>query len=88
MKLDGDPVRVGDLVFDILLGISGTVQTVNGANFTLAFGNGRRLTYHGNGQIATVKRAYWRDPVLIVPGKQEPRWSAIQQAANIVRDAP
>lgn len=88
MTLDGDTIRVGDLVFDILLGINGTVTTVNGANFTLAFGNGRSLTYHGNGEIATVKRAYWRNPVLIVPARSEPRWDAIREAANIVRGAP
>lgn len=88
MTLDGDKVRVGDLVFDILLGISGSVVTVSSNNFTVRFGAGRQLTYHGNGEMATVKRAYWRNPVLFVPRKNEPRWNAIQAAAAIVRDAP
>lgn len=88
MQLDGDNVLVGDLIFDILLGINGTVTIVTGSNYTVDFGAGRRLTYHQNGKVANVRRAYWRDPVMFAPRKVEPRWAQMTQAATIVREAP
>lgn len=87
--LDGFVVEVGDSVWDILLALTGTVvATPGGGMFTVDFGSGKVLTYSSGGNIAGARRAYWLNPVMVIPRKAEQRWAAMTQAAIVVRDAP
>lgn len=86
MQLDGDDVLLGDLIFDILLGAPGVVVTLGAASFTVDYGNGRQLTYSGNGLVANVRRAYWRSPILTIPRKADPQWPLLQAVVNTIRE--
>lgn len=88
MNLDGDPVLVGDNIYDILLQQAGIVQVVGGGMFTVLFGGNRSLNYNGNGQIAGVRRAYWMNPILTVPRKADPQWALLTAVVNAVRANP
>jgi hypothetical protein len=88
MNLDGSPVLVGDNIWDILLGFSGQVVEVGGSTFKVSFGVGRFLTYAGNGQVAGAKRAYWLQPILTAPKKNDPQWALLTAVVSAVRANP
>ena len=88
MQLDGSTVNVGDLIFDILLQSPGQVTSVGISSYVVDFGNGRLITYTQNGALAGAKRAYWRNPIILVPRKSEPRWADIGAIAITIRDMP
>lgn len=84
--LDGFPVLVGDSVYDLLLQMAGNVSAVDGSGmFTVDFAGGRLLTYASGGSIAGVRRAYWLDPVLTLPQKNDQQWSLLQAVVNTIR---
>lgn len=86
--LDGFVVLVGDLVWDLLLGRHGTVTFVDGSGmFTVDFGAGKVLTFASGGGIAGVRRAYWLNPVLTLPQKNDPQWSLLQNVVAAVRSS-
>jgi hypothetical protein len=86
--LDGFAVEVGDNVWDILLARFGTVTFVDGSGmFTLDFSAGKVLTYASGGGIAGVRRAYWRNPVLTLPEKNDQQWSLLQALVGAVRNS-
>lgn len=87
MNLDGFPVLLGDLIWDILLGNNGVVTAVGGGSFTVQFGT-RSLTYTGNGNVAGVRRAYWRNPILTLPQKADSQWPLLQATVAAVRANP
>ncbi len=87
--LDGDTINLGDLMFDIVLQRTGTVILLTPqGGFELDYGAARVIRYAPGGYLAGVRRVYWRQPIILVPRKQEPRWASIIEAANVVRDAP
>lgn len=88
MNLDGDPVLLGDNIYDILLQQAGPVVQVGGGTFKVNFGGGRILTYTGNGQVAGAKRAYWLNPVLTTPQKADQQWAILTAVVNAVRANP
>lgn len=86
MQLDGFDVLMGDLIFDLLLQSMGTVIALGAASYTVDFGNNRVLTYSQNGAVAGVKRAYWRNPLLTIPEKNDPQWQLLQAVVTTIRD--
>jgi hypothetical protein len=88
MNLDGSPVLVGDLIFDILLGITGSITEVGPGTFKVQFSPVRTLTYAGNGEVAGAKRAYWLNPVLTAPKKADPQWTLLRDVVSAIRANP
>lgn len=86
--LDGFVVVLGDLVWDVLLARHGTVTFVDGSGmFTVDFGAGKVLTFATGGTLAGVRRAYWRNPVLTLPEKNDPQWALLQAVVGAVRSS-
>lgn len=86
--LDGFTVAVSDLIYDLLLQQMGSVTSVDGSGmFTVSFGPGKELTYATGGSIAGVRRAYWLNPVLTLPQKNDPQWSLLQAVVDTIRSS-
>lgn len=86
--LDGFVVELGDLVWDILLNRPGSVTFVDGSGmFTVDFGAGKVLTFASGGTLAGVRRAYWLNPVLTLPEKNDQQWSLLQAVVGAVRSS-
>lgn len=86
--LDGFVVNIGDNVWDVLLANTGIVTAIDGGTlFTVSYGPQGTLTYGAGGTIAGRKRAYWRDPVLTLPEKNDPQWALLQAVVGAVRSS-
>lgn len=86
--LDGFVVNVGDSIYDVLLDNLGIVTAVDGGNlFTVSFGVGNTLTYAAGGTLAGRRRAYWRNPILTLPQKNDPEWQLLQNVVNTIRSS-
>lgn len=86
--LDGFTVDLADTIWDILLQRFGTVIAIDGTGmFTVDFTAGRVLTYSSGGNLAGVRRAYWLNPVLTLPEKNDPQWSLLQAVVGAVRSS-
>ncbi len=85
--LDGFPVDLGDNVFDLLLANTGIVTASGGGLFSVSFGAGQTLTYADGGSIAGRRRAYWRNPILTLPQKNDPQWALLQSVVDAIRSA-
>jgi len=73
MILEGSEVLIGDVVHDILLG-DGFVEAVGITSCQVKFTE-RRLDYYGNGLWGGTKRLYWRNPIYMIPTKNDlPVW--------------
>jgi hypothetical protein len=84
--LDGYTVEIGNTIWDILLERIGTVIAVDGGGlFTVSFTGGKVLTYTSGGSIAGARRAYWLNPVLTLPQKNDAQWACIQAVVNAMR---
>lgn len=70
MILDGDILEVGDTVFDIVSRSTAEVTAINDETFEVMI-KGRNAIIKQNGYIGTVRRIYWHDPVIFVPGKDD-----------------
>lgn len=86
--LDGFPVLVGDSIYDLLLQMAGNVTAVDGSGmFTVSFGLSRTLTYATGGTVSGIRRAYWLNPVLTLPQKNDQQWSLLQAVVNTIRSS-
>lgn len=86
--LDGYTVELGDTIWDVLLARVGTVTVVDGSGmFTVDFAAGRLLTYSSGGNLAGARRAYWLNPVLTLPEKNDPQWALLQAVVGAVRSS-
>lgn len=86
--LDGFVVNIGDTVWDVLLAAFGTVTaTPGGGMFTVDFGSGRVLTYASGGLLSNARRAYWLNPVLTLPEKNDAQWSLLQNVVAAIRSS-
>lgn len=86
MIFDGDEIKVGDLVHDIVFG-SGTVDAIldGEAKIRVAFGP-RHYVYNVNGQgHFPQKTLFWRDPIgNFVPPKGGARWALFEELRKAV----
>jgi len=86
MIFDGDEIKVGDLVHDIVFG-SGSVDAVlEGENkIRVVFGS-RYYVYNTNGQgHFPQKTLFWRDPIgNFVPPKGGARWALFEELRKAV----
>lgn len=71
MKLDGEVLNVGDDVYHITMGY-GKVETIrdNQARVRMQRGGGV-INVSNNGKISGVKVIFWREPIFIVPSKDQ-----------------
>jgi len=87
MIFDGDEIKVGDLVHDIVFG-SGIVDAIlDGENrIRVHFGGGRYYTYNVSGQgHFPQKTLFWRDPIgNFVPPKGGVRWALFEEMRKAV----
>lgn len=83
-SLDGEPVVAGDSVYDMVWG-PGSVLTVQmSGNFVVRFAGTRTGTYTPAGVNTRYpgRTLYWRNPVIVVPTKDEGRWTLIHQLVS------
>lgn len=72
--LNGETLKLGDSVYDILHGY-GVVDSVNrDGSFAVKFSEGVTQFYSRGGFIGPKRRIYWRDPITIDPPKRERFW--------------
>ncbi|ETD67430.1 hypothetical protein V757_11435 [Pelistega indica] len=83
--MDGSPILLNDLVWDLLLG-TGKVVAINAdGSFDVEFGT-RQATYQAGGMLAGVKRLYWANPIQFVPPKQETKkWQIIKNVIELLK---
>lgn len=92
-KLHGESVAVGDRVFDVSAtrGV-GQVVAIGVAGIEVQFQTGPRIIYrHDGAQTGKVRPTlFWRDPILVVPRKNEKGWqhqkAALEAIRNIIRE--
>lgn len=82
--MDGSLVKKGDFLYDILLGTGVVIITDQFVGFTLDFGGERRFSYDVDGRFHGQKRAYWADPVIRVPKKNDQALSLILKLIKVV----
>jgi hypothetical protein len=66
--LDGDDVRSGDAVWDVLLGAGHVEDAFPNGGFLVRFGN-RMIRYSDGGYFGGARRVYWFNPVIYLPHK-------------------
>lgn len=86
MKLDGFEVKVGDTVYDLVLG-SGVVVSLHEDSavnrFTVKFGEHRQLTFDEHGFCHHKFRTlYWHNPIIAIPAKDDVFW-ALQKDVSL-----
>jgi hypothetical protein len=86
--LDGFVVDVGNNLYDLLLNQMGMVIGVALQQITVDFGQGRIITYSGNGALSGRRRLYWSNPILTLPQKADPQWQQLQAVVNAIRANP
>jgi hypothetical protein len=85
MKMDGHDILVGDFVFDTVFNTGVVDRVIEGEKkFMVKFGN-RIQTYDskGNGNFG-IRTLYWRDPVIVAPGKDDDTWAKTTQCAKAI----
>ena len=73
MELDGVILQLQDIVYDLSNGY-GRVTDIDTHNFTVLFGNRRRITFMNKGKIGGVRRLFWHDPLILAPPKDLAEW--------------
>lgn len=85
--LDGFQVQLGDMIWDVLLGAFGTVTANGGSLFTVDYGNSRFITYTSGGLLSGARRAYWLNPIITLPRRNDPQWALIQVVVDAIRSS-
>ena len=83
--MDNEVVRVGDSVYDVRYGAGRiTALNVQDRRFTVKFQSpDTELVYKPNGTRGTQRRSlFWKNPILVVPNKDEGLW---QEASSLAR---
>jgi hypothetical protein len=73
--LDGDEVRSGDVVWDVMLGAGHVEEAFPDGGFIVRYGQ-RNIRYSDGGKFGGSKRVYWFNPVIYLPRKN--RYDAIE----------
>jgi hypothetical protein len=85
IKLDGYEVALNDNVYDVVFG-AGTVSRLleNEDKFCVSFGP--QLRYYDSRGNTTfgVRTLYWRDPVTVIPHKEDNAWDLTMQITQSV----
>lgn len=83
-SLDGDLVSVGDSVFDVVWGAGIVSQLHLSGNFVVRFAGTRVATFTSAGVNTRYpgRTLFWRNPVVVVPTKDERHWLLIQQLVS------
>lgn len=88
MLLHGEPVAIGDLVFDVSVGRGpGKVHALSARGIECLFeATGVRATYSGEGFQLGQPRAtlFWKNPIVVIPAKNDTRWTAQREAVIYV----
>lgn len=88
VTLDGDPVNVGDTIYDMQYGPGQAAELLSGNRFILNFSPlNRRYTYLAdtgcmNGR--SFRTAFWQDPILATPVKNDSKWLAMKGVCQSV----
>ena len=93
-KLHGEAVEIGDRVFDVSAtrGV-GKVVALTTIGIEVQFQTGPRIIYKTDGaQTGKIRPTlFWRDPILVVPRKNERGWqhqrAALEAIRNIIKDS-
>lgn len=82
--LDGDPVKLGDVVHDVVYGAGRVIELRPDGRFRVQFNAVRTVVYSSTGHSRNNRgrTLYWRDPVLVVPTKDDAIWGVIQRAVR------
>ena len=77
-QINGELVRKGDQVYDLVYGF-GQVGQVTDGSFSVIFPNNRELNYVTGGFYngSTIQRCYWRNPIFTPPLKDDALWETI-----------
>lgn len=88
--LHGEEVKVGDNVFDVSAtrGL-GRVLRISERGIEVQFARGPRATFTESGVQVGKGRAtlFWRDPIFVIPTKNELLWGTQMRLASQTRDA-
>ena len=85
MKLDNEPLLIGDRVFDIVFGIGTVDKILDQENrFWVIIGD-RNESYdsNGNGRF-NVRTLYWHNPFIIAPHKSDAKWELMGRIIEAV----
>lgn len=88
--LHGEVINVGDTVFDVSASRGlGRVININNRGIEVQFNRGPRATFGENGVQISKGRAtlYWRDPIFVIPLKDERLWGTQMRLATDTRAA-
>jgi len=87
--MDGYAVAIGDTVYDTAYGTGRVVMIMSGGRFQVVFPQGRSYVYSGGGVNSrfTIRTLYWRDPVIVIPTREDNKWSALQNVCRAVASA-
>ena len=86
--MDGYIVEVGDTVYDTAYGNGRVTAVLTSNRFQVAFPQGRSYVYsEGVNSRFTVRTLFWRDPVVVIPTKEEAKWTALQNICKGVASA-
>jgi len=78
-NFDGDPIYVGDKLFDLVDGIVSVVQIYPDRILLQVGGRSTRTKPYSFGGVAarrSVRTLYWHDPRVVVPRKEAHAWTA------------
>lgn len=85
--MDGETVVEGDNVFDMVWGAGVVAQVHTSGTFVVRFAGTRSATFSqdGNNVRYPGRTLFWRNPIVVVPMKNERRWVLVAQImTNVV----
>lgn len=87
-SLDGEPVIVGDTVYDMVWGPGSVTQLHMSGNFVVRFGGTRTATFTSLGVNSRYpgRTLFWHDPIIVWPMKRESRWLLVRQLVTNIAD--
>lgn len=89
-EMDGSPLNVDDVVYDVTLGEGRVEQLLVDGRFTVKFaGVNRSLAFDSRGVTSAyrVRTLFWRNPVLVVPLKDDAQWTKAMAVCRVVVEA-
>ena len=81
MALDGSKVKIGDRVYDLMMGYCTVVSVSRDGSFAIRTKDST-INISKGGFLGRTKRVYWENPVIIVPKKGD---RAYRMASSIMK---
>lgn len=87
-RMDGQPVNLGDRVFDVAFGSGYVTYLAPDGGVTVVFDTNRSVGYSAGGVTRrfTHRTLFWYNPVVVPPPKGAPNWNALSAAIRALSD--